>query len=240
MYKVEDMKFLNMPVKRKTLLGPNGRENTYSVFEIEDELSIEEKITFIDEVENGVATYLLNIFNKWEKDYNELKKDACGNVKTVSKKAWIKRNDTKGLIDVDDCVGAYFLLGNRYYEMSITHPHFRYKCFKFQEEEHIVNQWFHDLCNKLYTEESDYFKTIDPFSIKVEKIKEYARLFKDMNNRIIKNIYFNSKTDVSEEALDIILDGYNKLELHYNMVSKEVNESLINLGYNDSESKRNI
>ena len=124
--------------------------------------------------------------------------------------------------------------------MSITHPHFRYKCFKFQEEEHIVNQWFHDLCNKLYTEESDYFKTIDPFSIKVEKIKEYARLFKDMNNRIIKNIYFNSKTDVSEEALDIILDGYNKLELHYNMVSKEVNESLINLGYNDSESKRNI
>lgn len=237
MYKVEDMKFLNMPVKRKTLLGPNGRENTYSVFEIEDELSIEEKITFIDEVENGVATYLLNIFNKWEKDYNELKKDACGNVKTVSKKAWIKRNDTKGLIDVDDCVGAYFLLGNRYYEMSITHPHFRYKCFKFQEEEHIVNQWFHDLCNILYGKEKKYFQEIDPVSIKIKKVKEYAGFLGILDNKIINDIYYNGKIDVTEEVLDSILEGYGKLETYYNMISKEVKESLIEHGCDASEEE---
>ena len=236
MYKVEDMKFLNMPIKKESLLGINGKEHVYNVFEIENELSIEEKIAFIDAVENGVATYLLNIFDKWKKDCNELKKDACGNVKTVSKKAWIKRNDVRGIIDVDDCVGAYFLFGNRYYEMSITLPHFRYKCFKFCKEEHIVNQWFHDLCNKLYTKESDYFKTIDPFSIKVEKIKEYVRLFGDMNNRIVKNIYFNGKTGVTEEALDVILEGYSNLEFHRNIISKEVEESLIKLGYSDFKS----
>ena len=110
------------------------------------------------------------------------------------------------------------------------------KCFKFCKEEHIVNQWFHDLCNKLYTKESDYFKTIDPFSIKVEKIKEYARLFGDMNNKIIKNIYFNGKTDVTEEALDVILEGYSNLEFHRNIISKEVEESLIKLGYSDFKS----
>lgn len=83
-------------------------------------------------------------------------------------------------------------------------------------------------------------KSLNEQYIKVKKIKEYAELFGCMNNRIIENIYFNGIADVAEEALDAILDGYSNLEFHYNMISKEVNKSLINLGYNDSESKRNI
>ena len=220
--------------------GCGAKERTFIVFQIEDELSVNEKIDFIDEVENGVATYLLNIFNKWENEYDGLKKEASGRVKTVSKKAWIRRNDSRGIINFKYDVGTYWLFGSEYDDMSLICPNYKYNIDRLYTGKHIVNQWFHDLCNKLYTKESDYFKSIDPFSIKVEKIKEYAELFGCMNNRIIENIYFNGIADVAEEALDAILDGYSNLEFHYNRISKEVNKSLSSLGYNNCESKRNI
>lgn len=232
MYKVEEMKFLNMKVREECIQGIYNRRGVVKVFEIEDKLSVEEKIAFIDEVKGGIATYLLDLFDKWEKDYDELKKDSYGNVKTVSKKAWLKRNDTRKKINDSYNIGHYSLFGSEYNKMSVTCP-----CNMLYSEKHIVNQWFHDLCNILYGKEKKYFQEIDPVSIKIKKVKEYAGFLGILDNKIINDIYYNGKIDVTEEVLDSILEGYGKLETYYNMISKEVKESLIEHGCDASEEE---
>lgn len=237
MYKVEEMKFLNMNVREECMQRRYNRRRVVKVFEIEDKLSVEEKIAFIDEVEDGIATYLLDLFDKWEKDYDELKKDSYGNVKTVSKKAWLKRNDTRKKINDSYNIGHYYLFGSEYNEMSVTCPYTNWGFSMLYSEKHIVNQWFHDLCNILYGKEKKYFQEIDPVSIKIKKVKEYADFLGILDNKIINDIYYNGKIDVTEEVLDSILDGYGKLETYYNMISKEVKESLIEHGCDASEEE---
>jgi len=120
MYKKEDLRFLSMKMKNKYMSNANLRSGVYKIYEIEDEFSIEEKVKFIDELKDGIASYMLDILTKWEAEKDSLPKDKWEAIKTVSKKAWIKRNDPRKIIDVDYKVGKYWLLGTEYKTMSLN------------------------------------------------------------------------------------------------------------------------
>lgn len=142
-YKVEDLKFLNMKMIESD-------KPTEKIFSIERELSEDEKIEFLDNMNDGIISYILNLANKWNAEKVQLPKDQYGIVKTVSKKAWIRRNDTKKIIDTEHplsrCdVGRFYLFDELW--------HLDSDCNK-----HLVCFWFHDFCEKLLEKEREYFK----------------------------------------------------------------------------------
>lgn len=102
-WKVEDMRL------REEAINENLKwssyevfKNTYStpyIFKCENAISKEEKIKFVDEMTNGKLSYVINLVNKFDNEKETLPKDSYGEVKTVSLKAWLKRNDSEQVID---------------------------------------------------------------------------------------------------------------------------------------------
>lgn len=214
-YRIEDLKFLNMS-KGYCSCGKSDR------FEIESELSIEGKIQFIDELKDGVASYLLSIINKWEQEKDSLPKDKWGSPKTTSKKAWIKRNDTREIIDVSYKIGRYYLFGTQYNSLSMECPYTEYGRSLCYTGDNIVNQWFHDLCNELSTNERKYDREHNPFYIKLDKVRSYAEEYGTFNSKILNDIKWNTCEAVTEEQLDNYINHYRRIEKIIDEMSKEI------------------
>lgn len=224
MYNKEDLKFYNM---EKVSIGYKKE-----AFKIETELSEEEKIKFIDELENGVASYMLNILTKWEQEKDSLPKDNWGSPKTVSKKAWIKRNDERKIINIDYSIGKYYMFGDDFKEMSLICPTTEYGYDKTYTGEHVANQWFHNLLNKLYIKEKEYFKSIDSFEIKLKKIQEYAGQYGILDNQKLNDIKYTNtgyKDNVTEKELDVFIETYEIIEKYYEVTIADLNLKLENL-----------
>lgn len=224
-YKLEDLKFLNMEKIPVYTSNPYMR-NGLTAFEIEKTLTEEEKLAFIDEMKEGVGTYLFNLLKKWEEEKDSLPQDTYGNVKTVSKKAWIKRNDKdKNLIKIDYKMGSYWLFKTEFKEMSTTCPEMEYGYSMEYTGQSVIHQWFHDLCKELYQNEQKYFKEHDPKEIKLSTVREYGRQYSIcFDNKDLNDIIWNSKTDVSEEFLDTCIAAYKKLEESIQQISLTLNK----------------
>lgn len=162
-WKVEDMKLLN---QKGGLYY--GKEKIYSC---EHELSREEKIAFVDSLQDGNLSYLLGLIEKFNDEKMALPKDNWGDVKTVSLKAWIKRNDTKsrwGIIDRDYNYGKYHLLGtNRYITSNRRGAYDTY--------EDLVDEMFHRQLRECEKREYKYFLEHDEYSILKRKFREKNR-----------------------------------------------------------------
>ena len=162
-WKVEDMKLLN---QKGGLYY--GKEKIYSC---EHELSREEKIAFVDSLQDGNLSYLLGLIEKFNDEKMALPKDNWGDVKTVSLKAWIKRNDTKsrwGILDRDYNYGTYHLLGtNRYITSNRRGAYDTY--------EDLVDEMFHRQLRECEKREYKYFLEHDEYSILKRKFREKNR-----------------------------------------------------------------
>lgn len=221
MYKLEDMRFLNMETRTQHICNANKKGGDYKVFELEDQLTIEEKIQFIDELKDGVASYMLNIINKWEEEKEFLPKDQYKNVKTISHKAWINRNDNRNIMSRYD-LGKYNIFRNEFKCLSLDCPTTKNGYNELYTGSHIVNQWFHDLLRQLKIEERKYFESIDPVSIKIDKVQEMARNNTLFGSITINDIVYNRKQDVSEKELDIYINAYEKLEEYIKNLSQDI------------------
>lgn len=215
MYNKEDLKFYNM---EKVSIGYKKE-----VFKNETELSIEEKIKFMDQFEDGIASYMLNILTKWEEEQESLPKDSYGTTKTVSKKAWIKRNDPRKIIDNDYKIGKYYMFKNDFKEMSLICPHTEYGHNEVYTGENIIHQWYHDLCMKLYLQEKEYFKSIDSFEIKLKRVADLVNRYHIyFDSKKVNDIGWNNKRDVEEDELDAIIEAYEKIEKYIAEITIEV------------------
>jgi len=222
-YKKEEMKFLNMNRTDIYVSNPNNI-NGYQVFKIEKEFTLEEKISFIDKMEDGIASYLIALIEKWEMEKDELPQSS-GSPKTVSKKAWIKRNDTRNIIDNDYKIGRYHVLRTAFSNMTLTCPTTEYGHSYAFTGQHVAHQWFHDLCNKLHYQEQEYFKSIDPKSIMLNEVEEMGDKFGTcFNNKELNDIVWNRKIDVEMKNLQLYLDAYKKLEDTMTNIERELNE----------------
>ena len=90
-WKVEEMRLLNDESAEKV----KGRR----IYSFESEILREDKIKFVDSMNDGKLSYILALVEKFESERENLAQDNCGYVKTASLKAWLKRNDNQGLID---------------------------------------------------------------------------------------------------------------------------------------------
>ena len=226
-YKKEDMKFLNMTTREVFIPGANKIGGMYEIFEIEDELNIQEKIKFIDKFKDGLASYLINIIQKWEDEKDGLSKDNRGHIRTVSKKAWIKRNDPRKIIDNKYDIGKYYFMGNKYTELTLECP-MSYGHRELYMGSHIANQWFHSLCLELKDKEQKYFESIDSRSIKFKKLKEYISMYGIFESDILNDIKWNGKDDLTEKDIDMYIKHFEKIDEIYKSVSTEIKAEEIN------------
>ena len=78
-WKVEDMVLLNQ--KGGVFLGKE------KIYDCEHKVSREDKIAFVDSLQDGKLSYVLALVEKINEEMKSMPKDSYGNVKTVSLKA---------------------------------------------------------------------------------------------------------------------------------------------------------
>ena len=211
-YNVEDLKFLNM--EEQKIYKPNPcNTKGLKIFAIENEMTLADKIKVIDIFKDNIATYLLNIINKWDEEKGSLPKDKWDAPKTVSVKAWIKRNDPRGKIDNDYKIGRYHLFGEEFKSLDTKCPSTEYNYSMEYTGENVVNQWFHNLCDEFKMKESDWFKEHDPKQIKITKLKHLGDSYRiGFKCKLLNDIVYNRETNVTDEQLDLLISAYEVLE----------------------------
>lgn len=160
-WKVEDMILLNQ--KGGVFLGKE------KIYDCEYKVLREDKIAFVDSFQDGKLSYLLELIEKFNQDKENLSKDQWDNIKTVSLKAWIKKNDTKygrPIIDNDYRYGRYYILGM---ERFITYD----GKGSYDTYEDLVDELFHRQLKKCEDEERRYFLEHDEYSVLKSKLREY-------------------------------------------------------------------
>lgn len=159
-WKVEEMALMNE--KTKFFLGKER------IFDCESEESREDKIAFVDSMTDGKLSYLLSLIEKFESEKEALPKDNYDNVKTVSLKAWVKRNDTKyerPIIDDWYHYGKYTILRAERYIQSNSKG-------IYETYEDLVDECFHRQLLECKKEEEKYFAEHDEYSILKKKYRE--------------------------------------------------------------------
>lgn len=223
-WKVEEMALMN---ERRGLIV--GKEKIYAC---ESQVSREDKIAFVDSMQDGQLSYILALIDKFNEDKVALPKDKWGDVKTVSLIAWIKRNDTKydrPLIDTMYNYGKYYLLGMT---RNITH---RYKG-DYDTYDDLVDEAFHRQLKACKKQEEKYFLEHDEYSILKERFrnKGYNTTFgvhiatcSDGKIYVYESgdsCYDSDRREITLDELKYLLARYEELD---NLVSKITAETNI-------------
>ena len=206
-WKVEDMVLLNQ--NGGVFLGKE------KIYDCEHKVSREDKIAFVDSFQEGKLSYLLELIEKFNVDKDTMPKDQWGNVKTVSLKAWIKKNDTKygrPIVDNDYRYGRYFVLGMERYITSNSKG-----CYDTYED--LVDELFHRQLKTCEQEEQSYFLEHDEYSILKRKFGEmmdkYSTTF-GVSIVISGNNYyvgdFKENREITIDELKYLLSKYEQLD----------------------------
>lgn len=214
-WKVEEMALMNG--KKSEYLG--FRKGDATLFDCESSLSREDKISFIDSMQDGKMSYLLSLIEKFNADKENLpKKESMfgePEIKTTSLKAWIKRNDTKysqKMIDDWYKYGKYNLLGCERNIQSNRKGDYDYY-------EDLVDEVFRRQLIECENAERKYFREHDEYSILKKKFEEkqgqYGTAF---GVSIVTGSCgvcvgdFDNKRDITIEELKELLAKYEQLD----------------------------
>jgi hypothetical protein len=211
-WKVEEMALMN---ERHGVIA--GKEKIYAC---ESHVSREDKIAFVDSMQDGKLSYILELIDKFNEDKVALPKDKWGDVKTVSLIAWIKRNDTKydrPLVDTMYNYGRYYLLGMR---RSITH---RYKG-DYDIYDDLVDEAFHRQLKECKRQEEKYFLEHDEYSVLKERFRNKGynttfgvRIATCSDGKIYvygnsDSFYDSDKREITIDELRYLLSKYDELD----------------------------
>lgn len=203
-------------------------------FNCENEVSKEDKIAFVDKMYDGKLSYILNLFDKFNNDVENLSRDKNGYIRTVSLKAWIKKNDTKyGTTDHSRLIDAWYKYGEIYFlgcRRYIQNPNFlSMKGYTFDTHANYVDEIFHRALIELLRKENQYFKEHDEYEILKSKFihSNHYELGIHIGYSSNGNVSIYDENDNSRpitiEELKLILDKYAEIEAFVEEVKKTVN-----------------
>ena len=220
-WKVEEMKLMNEASNIYI-----GREKIYS---FENTSTRKEKIEFVDSLYDNKLSYLLDLAKKYKEDEKSLSKDEYGHIRTVSLKAWIKRNDVLNLLDKDYRYGKIYRTNRYLWNINEKSNLNDDSCY-----DDFVDEIFHKTLKGLEYEEIRYFKEHDEYTCLKKKVMEKAEKYGTSFGLNIAwsssdNIYINYDTSkerkITLEECRILLSKYEKLEQYIEDLSNEINFS---------------
>ena len=183
------------------------------VFSCDAKTSREDKIDFLDHMQNGKMSYLLDLIEKYNQHCDEFPKDRWGDPKTVSLKAWLKKNDPKKMVDIDFKYGKFHFIGlDRYIQRSN-------KIGGYDIYDDLVNELFNRQLHECKREEDRYFEQHDEYEILKEKFRnsKYNTTFgvhisSWSTGRICVVGEDDKERDITIEELKELLDKYDQLD----------------------------
>ena len=218
-WNVEDMKLLNQECN--TFIGKE------KIYNCENEVSREEKLEFVDKMQDGKLSYVLSLAEQFEKDKENMPKDGQGEVKTVSLKAWLKMNDSRHLIDDSYLHGDIKLLDKSFSCRLIMR--INQKGSK-DEYEDYVDEMFHRQLIKCEEMEHKYFLEHDEYSILKQKFrdKNYNTTFGVhigtwSSGRICVHDESGNERDITIDELKYLLSKYDELDSLVEKITAETN-----------------
>lgn len=219
-WKVEEMKLMNE--KGRLMVGSER------IYGCEHSTSREDKIAFVDSMQDGKLSYLLSLIDLYNEEKDSMPKDTFGNTKTVSLKAWINRTDTKysrPLLDNIYHYGRYHLLGTR---RNITH---NYRG-DYDHYDDLVDEMFHRQLKECEKLELKYFAEHDEGSIlRAELVKKNEKFRTTFGVRLgfggsrgVKLYDGNGRErDLTIAEMKELIGKYNELEDYIEKLSSTIN-----------------
>lgn len=189
----------------------------HKIFPCEETLSREDKIEFVDRMNNGALSNILALAEKWNIEKVGLPKTQFGSVNANSVKKWIRINDTCKVLKSDDI--TYYLLGYTGSLNSNNTGHF--SCW-----EDVVDELFHRQLSECLNAETTYFRAHDEYEILKTKLREYEHRhntnfgvslsFCSDGKILVYADSTNYKPDreITIEELKILIDKYERLEAY--------------------------
>ena len=223
-WKVEDM----------TLMNEKG--NIYicneKIYKAENELTREEKINFLDSMNDGLTSYILNLADKLKEDKENgvIKKDTYGEMKAISYIAWINRNDTR------NCIGnSTYNRGEIRFSpcRNINRLDENISMFRSSTYSDYEDEAFHLQLKKLETQEKQYFRKHDEYEILKAKVSEYSYKYGAFGLNIWRSnnkglsFYKNDDTNSSKrkltlDELKLLNSKYEEMDKLYQKISNEM------------------
>lgn len=214
-WKVEEMKLMN---GHNDTDSHSGRYKV-TLYACEDSVSREDKIAFIDSMQDGKMSYLLSLIEKFNADKENLPQKECmfgeSEVKTTSLKAWVKRNDTKyqqKIIDDWFKYGKYNLLGCERNIQSNRKGDYDYY-------EDLVDEIFRRQLMECESVERKYFHEHDEYSILKKQFEEKQRQYgTTFGVGIVTGSCgicvgdFDNKREIAIEELKELLSKYEQID----------------------------
>ena len=207
------------------------------------DFSREEKIEFIDKYlpltykgkqqperfGKDAMTYLMNLYAKYNAEKDSLPKAKYGGINTNSFKAWLRKNDPRGMHSTYH-VGQIYFLTDLYIGRDIVWDE------RYGRQVDVVEHIFQIVLNQLAQAEHDAFAEVDPIAVGINKIREYNGKYGSLNNLRISSIAGNGLSylekswmnwtkykPVTLEEINKILSVYARVEEVYNKFAEEVN-----------------
>ena len=192
----------------------------------------EDKVELIDALEDGYATKLFALKDKYDQDLSagkiKLRKTSSGRLvlNTNSLIAWIKKNDSHDILDNGSIVTerAGKIRHNRLTTISIPDDfHHIDKCSSFIRFPEILDELFFILLKELKIKEVQYFKEHDEYEVKKQKLLYFAEKYRTTFNypvifcssgslEIENDDEHRTRRHVSIQELDELIYKYEEVE----------------------------
>ena len=229
-WKVEDMVLLNQ--KGGVFLGKE------KIYDCESKVSREDKIAFVDSLQDGKLSYILALVEKFNEERETMPKDQWGNVKTVSLKAWIKRNDDRKLLDDTYRYGDIRIIGGRNIEsIALKGGYDTYDAVNDILDKGIVKEGYEDYVDEIFhhqlceceKEEKRYFLEHDEYSILKKKFRDRdyhttfgVHIIASSDGNIYVGEDFDTKREITMDELKDLLAKYEQLDALVEKLTAEI------------------
>lgn len=221
-WKVEEMKLMN------------SQNKISGIFNCEYEVSREDKIAFVDSMQDGKLSYIIGMIQKFNDVKDTMPKDQWGKVKTVSMKAWLKRNDIgykKSIFYSNFYYGKFHILGvERFMECNPLNEKGSY----YDHYANLVDEVFHRQLIECCSLEKKYFREHDEYSILKDRFRHLSHEYKTsfgVHTGYCSNgevyIYDDENSEHREitiEELKRLIPLYDRLEMFIQELSEEVKD----------------
>ena len=217
-WKLEEMKL--MEDKSFNIVG--GKK----IYKCEETVPKKEKIAFVDSFHDGKLSYILELAEKFDNEKDKLPKNSWGDVKTVSLKAWLKKNDPKRIVDSKYDYGTITFFWNvkrNIHNLNLKSAYSIYKDY--------VDEIFHNQLVECERAEKAYYKEHDEYEILKQKFRDrkYNTTFgvnisSWSSGRICVCDDCENERDITIEELKYLLEKYEELD---KLIKKITDETVI-------------
>lgn len=250
-WKVENMA-LRDEVLKKDLKWNNYEvfKTTYSVpyiFDCENAVTREEKVVFVDKMTEGKLGYILNLVKKFNEEKDTMPKDSYNEVRTLSLKAWLKRNDYRQAVD------NRFRYGQILFFDKVTYIH---HLNNLDDINKYVDCIFHKQLVACLNEEMEYFAAHDEYSVLTEEIKhcigktrnyetylETRNIIKCETSSYGTSLYISdkdgTKRKLSLEELKEVKEDFKEIDAFMVTLAQRRQQNCKHYNINDKSNKRN-